>query len=220
MALSYDELLRRVPTWIYAGNRRLVDEMPTIIEQAEDQMLQVLDHDIYQTTLTGFTVGPGVKEIDLTANDPRVLEVRSIRVANWDTDTWQPCQLRDLEYLTALFSDGRTGRPRYYATRGEVLRFELFPAPDHELQVEITANVEFTRLGPDQQTNVLTIQFPRALEKAALRQAAIFMNDPQNEQRYETEFIAALNESNAQVGRRRRDEVGNKPRDTHNATGV
>jgi hypothetical protein len=223
MALTYDELVRRIPLWLYASNRPLVDEMSVIIEQAEDQLLQVMDHDLFQTKLSGgLTVSPGSAEIDLTNRTPRVLETRAFRKRLSGTDDpWLPLQKRDMEYLTALFSgaDYNQGVPRYYATDGEVLRYRVFPTPDQTYDIEVTANVEFIRLGPAQQTNVLTEEFPRAMEKACLRQAAVFQRDAEDEARYEKEMMAALAEANAQTGRRRRDEVGTKPRDTNNASG-
>lgn len=219
MAMTYNELLRRVPVWLYSSNRSLVDEMPVIIEQAEDRLLQVIDHDLFRTVLTGKTVGvDGL--LDLSAESPRVLEVRGLRVQYRDRpDGFTPLKARDIEMLSALYPDGGSGDPRYYAQHTSTLNYKLYPKPRAEIDIEVTANVEPARLAVGNQTNILTEQFPRAVERACMHFGAMFMKNYEDAAQYEKDMMAALGEAGAQVGRRRRDEAQTRPRETKNVTG-
>lgn len=219
MALTYDELVRRAPIWLYAQNRDITSEMPAIIEQAEDTLLKRIDHDEFKTEITGAVLSTtGV--IDLTAADPAVLEIRAVRVKYRQTaDAWWPLLPRDLELLSAMFLSDRPGDPRFYAERGSPLRLQVFPKPRVLTDLSITANVAPVRLGPAQQENVYTKKYPRAIEKAVFYSASLFMRDIEGAQQYSAEMDAALLEAGAQVARRRRDETGTRPRETQNVTG-
>jgi len=215
--ISYTELARRTPLWLYANNRDLVVEMPNIIGQAEEQLLQVMDHDLFQTVITGKTVGPSSDILDMSAETPRILEVRAMRIKYRDLDrAWIPIFRRDIEMLSMLYPDGRARRPQYYAEYGGILKYRFFPYPDAAYDIEVTANVKFVPLSATVDTNILTDQYPRAIEKATFRQAALFMKDMLAAQTYEKEMMSALSEANAQTSRRRRDVAATKPRDPSN----
>ena len=225
--ITYTELVRRVPLWLYADNTSLVDEMPNIITEAEDELILRLDHDLFQTALTGFTVGADPYDpngtadlIDLSAEDPAIFEVRAIRLKlREQAHNWWPIHRRDIEMLSTLYANNSPGQPRFYATYPALLQYRVFPYPRTAYDVEITANVQPARLSNTVDTNVLTDQFPRAMEKATLRQAALFMKDSGAAATYEGEMMQSVNEANMQVSRRRRDETGVRPVETANATG-
>jgi len=218
MATTYDDILRETPIWSYAQNADLVAEMPVIIRKAEDQLIKRLDHDIFQSIITS-VVDPTVTGdiLDLTAEDPPVMEVRAIRLVRRGQPV--PLERRNLEMLSMLYSQNRPRQPRFYADYGQSNNFKVFPYPNATYQAEITANVEPERLSPAVQTNVLTGEFSRVLEIAVLNQAAIFMKDAEGMQSYAAELEAAIQEANAQIARRRRDETGRRPTDTINGTG-
>lgn len=219
MATTYNELLRRVPLWLYAQNRALVDEMPVIIEQAEDRLVQVIDHDLFRGVLSGNTIGvDGL--LDLSGETPAVLEVRGLRVKFRDrVDGWTPLKQRELEMASALYPTGGSGVPRYYAQYDGTLSFKLYPKPRATVDVEVTANITPVRLGVAQQTNIYTEQFPRAIERACMHFGAMFMKNYEDAAQYEKDMMAALGEAASQVGRRRRDEVQTRSRETHNVNG-
>jgi hypothetical protein len=222
MALTYDNLLNETPLWLYAGNRALVDNMPDVILKAERQLVLVIDHDLFRTTLPITTLPAGVSVVDLSDHDPLVMEVRGFRVRWRDgDDQWTPILPREAEYLTMLYSTQRPGRPKYYTQDGGFLQLQTFPTPDRDYDVEITANLYPPALGgsPVVEENVLTKQFPRAFEMAVYRQAAIFMKDDAASARYDSEMMAAIPEANTQSARRRRDETGQRPHETANASG-
>ena len=100
------------------------------------------------------------------------------------------------------------------------MKLQVFPAPDADYQLQIEANVHPARLGPAQQTSLLTEQFPRAIEKAAFRQAALFMKAPADVAMYDQEMQMAVAEANGQTARRKRDETDKRPRETSNMTGT
>ena len=143
-AITYDDLIRRVPQWLYAQNRSLVLDMDDIVRQAHDQLIGVLDHDLFRTIITGETMtAASMGVLDLSAEDPPVLEVRSIRVRYRDgVDDWTPLQRRNLETLTMLYARNRPSRPLYYSEYNGPLIIKAFPAPKQDYELEIAANVE------------------------------------------------------------------------------
>jgi hypothetical protein len=219
MATNYTELVRMVPIWLYAENASIKDEMPKIIEQAQDMLLQSMDHDLFKTIIPGLTVGTDGL-LDLTQENPRVLEVRGVRVQWRDRDDgWTPLQPREHERLTAMFNNDRPGRPRYYTEYDEPLSLKLFPKPSDIINVEVTANVEPLKISQSVATNIYTEQFPRALERACLHYGAYFMKNWEDAAQYEKDMMKALQEAGAAIGRRRRDETGTRPRQTQNVQG-
>lgn len=219
MAITYAELLRRIPLWLYAQNRSLVAEMPAIIEEMEDELMLVLDHDLFRTTLPPATISPAAPGLYLGAKTPAVMEVRAIALQYRSGSGYTPLERREIEALRMLYPQHRPRRPRYYAEDGDLLRYAFFPPPDREYEVKVTANVRPLRLGPNQQTNILTDQFPRATEKATLRQACLFMKNYTDAETYRAEMMQSVEEANLQTARRRRDETGTKGRETANTGG-
>lgn len=217
-AITYDELVRFVPIQLYAENTVLQNEMPNIIRQAEDQLLLVIDHDIFQTVLPPLILPAGDSTIDLTAQDPRILEVRSIS-ARYRGRGWQSLERRSLEYLRSLYIGDKPGDPLYYSERGDINLLEVFPTPRVDVDLEILANVEAQRLSPTAQTNRLTQEYPRAVEKACFYHASFFMKKFDAAQVYEKEMGQAVQETSMALARRRRDETGTRPVETSNARG-
>ncbi len=217
--ISYTELVRRVPLWLYAGNSALIAEMPTIIEQAQDLLETTIHHNEFRTEITGETVGTDGL-VDLSAETPRVLEIRAVRVKYRDRgDGWTPLQVKDLEALTMMFPLDRPARPRYYSERGGPLQLQLFPKPSAAMDLSITANVIPDRIEAGTETNIYTAKYPRAVEKACFHFAAIFMKDYEDAQAYKADMMQALAEAGAQIQRRERDETATRPRNTTNMAG-
>jgi len=219
MNITYDELVRRVPIWLYAQNRTLIDEMPALIGQAEDMLMLVLDHDLFRAALSPTTIGPGSPVLDLRAEDPQVMEVRAIDLLYRTGPGVTPLARRGIEAMRMMYAQARPARPRYYAESNDILTYEFFPRPGRDYDAQVTANIRPARLGPAQQTSVLTEQFSRAVEKAVLQQATLFMKNYEDAARYEGEMQQAVEEANLQVKRRRRDETGTRGRDTANTAG-
>ena len=214
--MDYNDLLR-APLQLFATNRTLVNEMPSIIRQAEDECVLVLDHDLFRAT-EGMTVGTDGL-LDLSTVDPRILEVRAIRVPA--RTGYRTLERRDIEYLHQLYQSSQAGLPRYYGEDPSLLHYHLFPAPWQSLDVQVTYNQHPPRLNDtDTLENVLTEQAPRAIEYATFMKAAHFMKDYQAAERYSGMFLEATNQTNMQVGRRRRDVTDNRPAATENRAGV
>lgn len=219
MALTYIELVRRVPIWLYAQNTALVAEMPAIVEQAQDRLEQVIHHDQFKTVISPLSVGTDGL-LDLSGEVPRVLEVRGLRVRYRDrADGWVPLKPREAEALSLMFVNDRPGTPRYYTEFGGPLQLKLYPKPPAALDAEVTANVVPTRISETVPTNIYTEQFPRAIEMSCMHYAAKFMKNYEDAGIYEQEMMAALSEAGAQVARRRRDETERRTRDTTNMAG-
>lgn len=217
--MDYAELIRRTPEWLFARNRDILNaEMPNIVLQAHEQLVNVIDHDFFRTRVGALTL-PTDGVLDLPALVPRILEVRAIRVQHRVAGEFTPLFQRDQEMLTMLYANNRPGRPRYYCEYDGPQVVKVYPQAPMALNIEITANVEPLPLSPTNTTNVLGDKAPRAMEKATFRQAALFMKDQAAAATYEQEMMAAVVELNSAIGRRRRDETDTKPRTTANTTG-
>ncbi len=220
MAITYDELIRRVPEWLYAKNRKLIDEMPAIITQAHEQLINTLDHDLFKTLIDGKTLAAGDPILDLSTETPRVLEVRSVRLKVTGTDDgWTPILRRDLEMLSMLYARNKPRRPLFYTEYNGTLILKVFPSPALAHDVQITANVEPEVLSETVSTNIMAEEASRALEKAVMRQACLFMKAWEDAAQYSTEMTGAITEVNAAIQRRRRDDTEQRPRDTKNVMG-
>lgn len=217
MTVSYDDLVQNTPVWLYAQNRDIVNEMPKIISDAEDHIINLLDHYLFQQVVGDITVLAGDRDVDLSSYG--ILELRSMRAYFRDAGGVTPLERRDLEAMTMLYASNRQGRPRYYSQYGGVDTVRLFPIPSEDIDIEVTANVMPPKLGVAQQTNIISEKFPRVMERAVLRQGAIFMKNNQDEQRYAAELTSAITEANSAIGRLRRDETGTRPVETINASG-
>ena len=218
MALTFDDLVREIPITLLAQNRTLADEMRTVIRRAEDEIILRLDHDAFRTILPNpVLLAPGDNTLDVGTLGFDVLEVRSLRLNYQGIPVI--LERRGIERMEAIYPSFEQGVPRFYAEDAAPLLFRVFPWPDAVYSVAVHANVGPQRLGPGQQTNLLTRRFPRLMEMAALRQGATFMRNPADENRYAQLFDLALAEANSALERRRRDEGGVKVRTTANIAG-
>ena len=218
MALTYNQLVADTPITLMAQNRTLAQNIDMIIRQAEDEIIERLDHDAFRTVLAGvITVDPSNAVIDLTATPSQVLEVRAMRLDMGDQQV--TLERREIERLRMTFNTFDQGVPRFYAEDDAPLIYRVFPVPDTAYPITVTANVEPDRLSLSTQENLLTRRWPRLLEMAVLKHGARFMRNAADESRYGQQFDAALGGALMQINRRRRDETGTKPQTTANVTG-
>lgn len=216
--MDYNELADSIPNWMYAQNRDLAASLPDIVDQAHRQLFNTIDHEFFRTKITALTI-PTSGTLDLSTQQPPIMEIRAIRLKYRKDDEWTPLFRRDLEGLSMLYARNAPGRPRYYAEDEGPLRLQVFPTPNMEYLIEVTCNQECPIMSPAAPNNLLGDHAPRALKFTTLRLAAMFMRDTDWEAKYAAEAQAAINELNASMGRRRRDDTAERPRDTTNATG-
>jgi hypothetical protein len=216
MANDYDTLLARVPKWLYAQNQSLVTDMPQIIQEAQDQIMGVLSHDIF--TVVAPLTASATGELDLTGLTPVPLEVRGINVLTGGR--YVPIERRDFEMLSMLYPTNRGGTPRYYGESNGPLIVQLFPVPAAPAVTRVRYNATPAYLTATAKTNAITTYAFRAMEKATMRQASLYMKDWQMAEVYKAEMTEAIVEANAQISRRHRDDTGTKPSNAPvNATG-
>lgn len=215
--MDYNRLLTYVPQVLMAENRTLVDVMPEIVMEAEDEIYERLDHDAFRTYLGEFTATPSNPKVDLRVETPRILEVRAMRV--FQDGAPVPLKMRDEERMSAMWPFPVFGQPRYYAETPGPFMYRLYPAPEVEIDVGVAANQIPPRLTEGDPENVLTEQYGRLLLNATLRAGSRFMRNTTDEQRYAEEMGAALEEANTAISRRRRDETHTRRNETANRTG-
>lgn len=215
--MGYDEIIAFAPLALYAQNRDLAAQLPGMVARAQKYIVSGLDHDAFMTELAPTTIdADGV--LDETGFPAALLELRSVSI-EIGAGRYMPLRPRDYEMLTALFSDRPHGRPKFYA-QDPAGGHRVFPAPGRVIPARVRANVEPDPLAPGTQENAISLRFPRLLQLATTREAAVFMLDAQMVELYETETGNALRAANAQVGRRTRDEASQRPVDTRNVQGA
>lgn len=217
--VSYSHLLTWVPNQLMASNRTLVDEMPNVIRQSEEHLYGAIERDLFHVKLTGpFSISPGSSSVDLASVSPQVFETRSVNLQY--RSGWVPLEVRDRNYLRMIYSTARGGVPRYYCEEGGVLQLAFYPTPSQSYQLEVYANQQPLALGVSQETNSLTTLAPRLVEMTTCYFGALFMKNAPDTQKFEQEMNKSLMETNAQVSRRRRDDTGERPRETANVKGT
>lgn len=217
--MTYDDIIAELPTILMAQNRAMVDadQLQRIVREAEDEIIERLDHDVFRARLAPRTVSDTQDFIDLSDEPRRVLEVRAIQVVL--PYGIYPLERREIERLNALYMGSAVGVPRYYAEDDTPLLLRVFPRPDTPYDLNVAANIEPERLSPAVQQSVLTRTYPRLLNMAVRKHGAHFMRNPADEQRYGALMDAALMEANTGLSRRRRDETALQPSKTANRTG-
>ena len=219
--MNYNELLAEVPVVLRAQNSTLtnVNTFAGIVRDAVNQVVNLLDHEAFKTTISGQEI-PTTGSFTLASVDPPVLEIRSIEIRLDDAASYptRPLIPRQVETLAALYPGGTTGAPQFYAETAHLV-LQVFPRPASSVFAEVRVNQRPATLSVSSPTNVLTDRYPRILDNAVLRRAALFMKDYDALARYEAELAAAAQEVNAEVGRHRRDESSQRPRSTENVTG-
>lgn len=217
--MTYNDLIAELPGIMMAQNRTMTEAavLQQIVRDAEDEIIERIDHDAFRDRLAARTLPAGVSELDLSAEPRRVLEVRAIQV-EIDGELY-PMERREIERLYAIYRGSGEGPPRFYSEDDTPLLLRVFPTPDIAYPVRVSANIEPLRLGPDIQQSVLTYSYPRLLRMAVRKHAAMYMRNPTDEQRYAAAADGALMEANTQLARRRRDETGVTSASTANRTG-
>jgi hypothetical protein len=206
--VTYNDLISELPTTLMAQNRTLLDpaRLQQLVIDAEDEIIERIDHDAFRARIAGLSVSPTQPVIDLRGQPRRVFEVRAVQVPIGATV--YPLERREIERLVALYVGAAPGTPRYYAEDDEPQMFRVFPVPDQTYALSVSANIEPERLSPAVQQSVLTRSYPRLMKMMLRKHGAHFMRNQVDEQRYGTLADAALMEANRQLARRRRDETG------------
>lgn len=213
---TYDQIIAYAPLATFTSNRDTVTEMPDIVRRAQDYVVGRLDHHLFRDVLLDTTFDAS-GDLDDSFFPEDILEIRSI-AAEVRTGKFLPLRPRQQEVLEALFIMTPVGDPRYYAelTSGG---WRAYPAPGREIAARVSVNIEPDVLSPTNQTNIISTKFPELMEFAVMREAAIFNLDQNLVALYTSETKEALTIANAQISRRKRDEVSQRPRDTSNITG-
>lgn len=216
--MTYDDLIAYAPLALIARNRDTVDNMEDIVRRAQGYLVARLDHDLFRKMLPSVPVGvDGI--LDPTDIPAGMLEVRSVAVQT-SPGAWLPLLRRSEEMLVALHSDNPRGLPRFYAVMASGA-IQTFPAIGRTgTAARVTANVAPPVLGPGEQTNIISVQFPELFEFATAMEAAIWNLDPASTQLYQGRVAETLQVANAQISRRTRDENAQRAVETRNITGA
>jgi hypothetical protein len=101
-----------------------------------------------------------------------------------------------LEYRTPeqLIIRDDTGVPCFFTIRGNEIEFDI--VPDDTYTITVTYFAEFTALTEDNQTNIVLTKYPNIYLFGCLRQAFIYAQDTEQEQKYTVNFLSAIESAN------------------------
>ena len=87
-----------------------------------------------------------------------------------------------------------TGVPCFFTIRANQIEFDILP--DETYTVTTTYFAEFTALTEANQTNIVLTKYPNIYLFGCLRQAFIYTQDAEQEQKYTVNFLSAIESAN------------------------
>jgi hypothetical protein len=186
--------------------------LPAMVTYAENRMYRDLDFLFTSTSITGYAITNGSRQITIPEGTIVVSEqINVITPAgqiNPDAGTRNPLLPTTKEYLDAVYgSASYTGIPRYFVPFNDNL-FLVGPFSDATYYVEIVGTYRPASLSSTNTTTWVSLNAPEALLYACLIQAYSYTKGPPDMLKYFTESYqqAIQGLGIEQQGRRRRDE--------------
>jgi hypothetical protein len=190
--MTYDSLIEDIQNYIERGTSEdtiVYNQLPRLINLAERRLGRELKTLTFQTTVTT-TLTSGVAVLQKPTNWKATV---SINVAqSVGSNTRIPVFSRSYEYLRVYWpNDASTSIPEIYADYGPE-HWIFAPTPNANLPIEISfyASPEF--LSEENQTNLITEQYPQLLLYGTLMETAPFLKDDQRLQVWTTMYGQAM----------------------------
>lgn len=130
MAFTYATLSQTIQDYVESSEASLVDNIPTIIKQAEERILKSVQLSVFIKNSTGI-VSTGNQYLQLPSD---YLTPFSIAI---DNGGYEYLILKNVNFIREAYPDATaTGVPKYYAIF-DVDNFIVGPTPDDEYTVEL-----------------------------------------------------------------------------------
>lgn len=183
---TYSKLLSLVPSYMERPDAAFAAQMPTFVALAENQLATDMK------TQGFLSVVKGVLPLSPLMNKPVFWrETVSFRYIN-SYGLSVPLFLRPLEYVQAYWPDtNQKQAPKYYADYN-INNFWLGATPDVKYPFELAYMARLQPLGPQNDSNWMTLNAPQALFFGVLRQAAVWAKNATALSLYEPMYTAAV----------------------------
>lgn len=185
--LTYNSLAAQIPVYCErpASDAVFAAQVPTLIMLAENRIAADLKQQGFQTVVSGaFTAGAAGAVVAKPAFWRQTISFQYLH----PTLGWQPVYLRALEYLKAYWPVASVlSPPKYYADYN-ASNFLVAPSPDSAYAFELVYYARLQPLDAANQVNWLTINAPQVLLYACLREAALYLKNPEKVATWTTEY--------------------------------
>lgn len=215
---TYDEIIAYAPLASYLSNRDTAAQMPTLVAQAQEHIVERMDHDFFREAGAPATISAAGEISGASLEPERFLELRSVSAEIYP-GRFMPLTKRLYETMLAVYFDDPTGIPVHYSKASDG-GYRVFPAPGREVSALVSVNVAPLTLSPDNQINAIATRFPSLFRAAVAREVALFNMDPAASELHSAKFQEHLDGANAQISRWARDESAQRPVDTRNVIGT
>lgn len=184
--LNYDKLAAALTSYNERTDAAYVSQIPTFIMLAENRLATEMKQQGFQAVVTG--------NFDLTNVQQKPTFWReTISFGYVVSGVFQQLFLRSLEYCRAFAPNTSIAAlPKYYADYN-INNFYLAGTPSAAWQFELVYYARLDPLTPDHQDNWLTLNAPQALLFASLTEAALWLKNDSDVQKWMGQYGMALN---------------------------
>lgn len=203
--LTYNSLVIKLQRYCERSDSAFVEEIPNFIMLGQ----RALALNIKPLELKIVDTGNCIAGDPTIPKDARWLLQESFQIGSAD-DPQEKTNLypTSIEYITQYApSSSLTGKPYYYTTEYNVNVYYLAPTPDSRYNYQSVYYIQPTLLDLENQTNVLTERYPRALELACLKETVPFVRSDDRIQMFNTLYGNETNSILIQQGRRTAKEL-------------
>jgi hypothetical protein len=177
--------------------------LPAMITYAENRMYRDLDFLFTSTSITGYSITNGSRQIIIPDGTLVVSEQINIITpagqSNPDAGTRTPLLATTKEYLDAVYgSSSYTGTPQYFVPFNDNL-FLVGPFADQNYYVEIVGTYRPSSLSAANPTTFISLYLPDVFIMASMIYISAYQrnfgrqsDDPQMAQSYEAQYTALL----------------------------
>jgi hypothetical protein len=188
--------------------------LPMMISYAENRMYRDLDFLFTSTSITGYAITAGSRQINIPQGTIVVTEQLNLitpsGVSSPDAGTRVPLLPTTKEYLDAVYGSSQyTDQPQYYTAFNDNL-FYVGPFSDATYYVEIVGTYRPQSLSLTNPTTFISLYLPDVFIMASMVYISAYQrnfgrqsDDPQMAQSYETQYQALLKGATIEEARKK-----------------
>jgi hypothetical protein len=193
--------------------------LPAMIVYAENRMYRDLDFMFTSTSITGYPITSGSRQITIPDGTLVVTEqinlITPAGTVNPDSGTRTPMLATTKEYLDAVYgSSSYTGPPQYFVPFNDNL-FLVGPFADQTYYVEIIGTYRPASLSSTNLTTFISLYLPDVFIMASMIYISAYQrnfgrqsDDPQMAQSYENQYQALLKGASVEESRKKFEASG------------
>jgi len=193
--------------------------LPAMITYAENRMYRDIDFLFTSTSITGYAITAGSRQINIPQGTLVVSEqinlITPAGIQSPDAGARTPLLPTTKEYLDAVYGDSSyTGQPQYFAPFNDNL-FYVGPFADANYYVEIVGTYRPASLSSTNPTTFISLYLPDVFIMASMIYISAYQrnfgrqsDDPQMAQSYETQYQTLLKGAVVEEARKKFESSG------------